>query len=161
SAGSEFLYAGETAIVFDAIPQAAASGGGSVECVGGAGTTTLDGTGSRDRDSSPGTADDIAPYRWDRAFGTTGAGVLGSGAARAVALPLGTHALTLLVTDQMGASATATVSVSVVDTEAPTLSVLADPGVLWPPNHELRTVRAGFAAQDRCDAAVRVELVSV
>jgi hypothetical protein len=41
------------------------------------------------------------------------------------------------------------------------LSVLTDPSVLWPPNHDLVPVEARFVAQDACGAGVRVELVSV
>ncbi|HKQ97816.1 MAG TPA: S8 family serine peptidase [Candidatus Polarisedimenticolia bacterium] len=245
-AASDFVYSGEAALLFDALPVAAASGGGTFECVGGGGATTLDGAGSTDRDSSPGTSDDIASYRWYEGFGTTAERLLGSGATLPVALPVGTHVLTLLVTDHLGASATAALTVAVVDTappsidcpqtpriaecagaggayvvlsasahdacdgaipatndrttgggdasgsyplgattvsfraadaaghpasctsqvevvdtELPSLSVLADPGVLWPPNHELRTMQTTLAAQDRCGAGVRVELVSV
>ena len=148
-------------VVSNAAPTAVATGGGVVECVDGGGTVSLDGSLSTDPDSTPGTADDIATYQWYEGYGTTAQRLLGSETTLAITLPPGAHALTLLVTDRAGASATATLTATVADTQAPTLSVIAEPAILWPANHELRTVHVQIAAQDRCDATVRVELVSV
>jgi len=47
------------------------------------------------------------------------------------------------------------------DTEAPTVTVTASPGVLWPPNHTYRTVVATVAATDNVDPSVVPALVSV
>jgi hypothetical protein len=249
-AALSLTYGGETSLILDlgAKPHAVASAAAVVECdrLGGA-NVTLDGRGSSDPDSSPGTQDDIASYDWLEDYGQPTEHALGSGALLNVLLPLGTHTLTLKVTDRGGAIDTASVgvevrdttppvlncpesvpavectgaggsyvglsatahdlcggtvtitndhtpgggdasgpfllgttsvlftakdarghqatcssSVTVQDTKPPTLSVLADPAVLWPPNHELVPVQTTWQTGDVCDPdGVRVELVSV
>jgi hypothetical protein len=74
---------------------------------------------------------------------------------------LGTTSVVFTARDGEGHTSTCTTQVTVRDTQPPTLSVLADPPVLWPPNHDLVPVETRFAAQDTCDPAVRVELLSV
>lgn len=75
---------------------------------------------------------------------------------------LGTTSVVFTATDDLGHTATCTTQVTVQDTRPPTLSVLADPSVLWPPNHDLVPVETTFAAQDVCDnSTVRVELVAI
>ena len=86
----------------------------------------------------------------------TGEGLDASGA-----FPLGTTSVAFTARDPEGHAATCTTQVTVRDTRAPTLSVLADPSVLWPANHDLVPVDVQFTAQDSCGAGVRVELVSV
>ena len=83
------------------------------------------------------------------------------GADASGAYPLGATGVVFSADDGRGNSATCTTAVSVVDTQPPTLSVLTDPGSLWPPNHEVVPVNVQLAAQDACGAGVRVELVSV
>jgi hypothetical protein len=78
-----------------------------------------------------------------------------------VTLPLGENTLTLKVEDTHGQNATDTVRVAVRDTVAPTLAVVANPAVLWPPNHEMVPVGITAQVQDVCDPAPRVTLVSV
>jgi hypothetical protein len=145
------------------IAAAAAGSGGLAECEGPSGAmVTLDGSGSSDPDSTPGTQDDLASYGWFEHYGEPGEVLLGTGASLNVTLPLGPHSITLRVTDVAGESDTDTVEVTVRDTQPPTLGVLAEPSVLWPPNHDLVAVETSFIAQDLCDSsAVRVELVSV
>jgi hypothetical protein len=121
-ATSDFLYQGEQWLVFNGPPTAVLSGGGSVECLGGAGAVTLDGSASSDPDSTPGTHDDIAAYDWYEDFGAASERRLGSGPTLAVTLPLGPHAITLRVTDRDGAASTATQVVSVLDTQPPTVA---------------------------------------
>jgi len=225
---------------------AAGASGGLAECEGPSGAmVTLDGSGSSDPDSTPGTQDNIASYEWFEHYGEPGEVLLGTGASLNVTLPLGPHSITLRVTDVAGESDTdtvevtvrdstapalvcptvllaecagpsgamvsvvasasdvcgglvivnsrnaggadasgaypfgstnvtftatdassnqsqCTVAVQVRDTQPPTLSVLTEPSVLWPPNHDLVPVGTSFIAQDLCDSsAVRVELVSV
>jgi hypothetical protein len=75
---------------------------------------------------------------------------------------LGTTQVQFTARDARGNTATCSSSVTVRDTQPPTLNVLADPGVLWPPNHELVPVTAEWQTGDVCDPdGVRVELVSV
>lgn len=46
------------------------------------------------------------------------------------------------------------------DTTAPTLSVTADPNVLWPPNHKYKTVQASSSVSDDADPDPVVTFVS-
>ncbi len=75
---------------------------------------TLDGSGSSNPDSDPLT------FTWTGLFGTV------SGPNPTVALPLGTHTITLTVDDGHGGTATDTVVVRVVDTTPPVLTLPAD-----------------------------------
>ena len=54
--------------------------------------------------------------------------------------PLGSTEVTLTVTDDKGASAQCTATVTVEDVTAPTLSVSSTPITLWPPNHKYATI---------------------
>jgi hypothetical protein len=68
-------------------------------------------------------------------------------------LSLGVHAVTLVVTDAGGLTATDDLLVSVADTTPPTLLVALDPPVLWPPNHRMVQVTATVTAIDACGPA--------
>jgi uncharacterized repeat protein (TIGR03803 family) len=71
--------------------------------------------------------------------------------------PLGKTAVTLTVTDNHGASASCTATVTVVDTSPPTINdVAVTPNVLWPPNHKMVGVTVNYAAADDCGAASNV-----
>jgi len=107
-------------------PQAIVSVDPRVECDrSGGGLVALDGSGSTDPDSTPGTNDDIASFAWFENYGLSSQTSLGSGATLSVTLPLGAHAITLKVTDKSGESSTATTTVSVVDTTPPVLDCVA------------------------------------
>jgi hypothetical protein len=122
TAAQDFLYQGEQWMVFDAAPAASATGGGTIECTSSeAGEVMLDGTGSTDPDSTPGTVDHITSYEWYEDLGAPGRHLLGTGAMLSVTLPRGSHALTLKVTDRAGQSSTASIVVNVVDTTPPIL----------------------------------------
>jgi hypothetical protein len=133
-----------------------------VECSGpSGGQVSLDGSGSTDPDSTPGTQDDIASYTWYEDYGTQAQRLLGSGATLSVALPLGSHAITLVVTDLEGATGSASTTVTVADTLPPSLSLFVNPSSLWPANHTLVPVHVTWTAQDLCDPDMRLELAAV
>ena len=71
-------------------------------------------------------------------------------------MSLGTHHLTLPVTDSVGNTDLDDVLVTVADTSPPVLSVAGDPGLLWPPNHSLVPVSVGWQVSDLCDPAPSV-----
>jgi photosystem II stability/assembly factor-like uncharacterized protein len=100
---------------------AADAGADTVEqCSGPDGATVvLDGTGSTDPDSTPGTSDDIVLFEWFEDYGLPSEMFLGSGAIVSVVLPVGDHDLTLRVTDTLGLTSVDGLLVSVVDTAGP------------------------------------------
>jgi hypothetical protein len=80
--------------------------------------------------------------------------------------PLGTTTVTLTVTHTdpitlAQVSDIDTVDVTVSDTTPPALVVLADPMVLWPPNHKLHEVEAHVMVTDVCDPDPDVVLTSL
>jgi hypothetical protein len=142
-------------------PTAAAGVDAQVECESPAGgAVTLDGSGSTDPNSTPGTNDDIVLFEWFEDFGLESETLLGTGEILTVSLPLGTHAVTLRATDSFGGTSTDDVQVVVADTTAPGLVVSPVPDTLWPPNHNLVAVEVLVEATDAC-GAVAVALVSV
>jgi hypothetical protein len=80
--------------------------------------------------------------------------------------PLGTTTVTLTVTHTnpitlVQTSGIDTVDITVSDTTPPALVVLADPIVLWPPNHKLHEVQAHVMVTDVCDPDPDVVLTSL
>ena len=98
---------------------------------------TLDGNGSADPDSTPGTNDGIVSFEW-----FSGEEMVGAGETLEVTLPIGTHKFTLVVTDSAGETSADLVVVKVYDAVPPTV-VAADASVAWPPNHKYVTVGLG------------------
>ena len=131
------------------------------ECAAVAGATVvLDGSGSADPSSTPGTRDDIVQFEWFEDFGLSGEALLGSGEILSVNLTLGVHAITLRVTDSLGQTALDGLLVTIQDTMPPQISVDLSRGVLWPPNHRMIGIDASVSVEDVC-GAVSVELESV
>lgn len=163
SAESPFAYSGETRLVFagqNRPPRASIAVPASVECTAPAGAAVLlDGSGSTDADTPAGVADPLK-YEWleDRVGSLI---PLGVGRVLTVTLPLGPHLIALRVTDPQGASDTAEAGVTVRDTTAPTVTLAADRSVLWPPNHRMVPVHVDWRAEDRCDPAPAITLISV
>ena len=154
--GSAYVYTVNQPPVADAGPDTV------VECTSAAGTTVhLDGSGSTDPDSTPGTNDDIVSFRWFEDFGLPTQTLLGVGETLDVVLPHGVHTITLEVTDSAGHTDTDEVVVSIVDTEPPEASLTLTPNVLWPPNHKLATIVATLTVSDECDPDPSVTLVSI
>jgi hypothetical protein len=162
SADKEFLYQGEsTMLIGPGTPRASICAlPGSVDCtMPSAGVVgMLDGTCSQDG----GLGDPIVRYEWFRDFGLPTEVSLSEGPAlHDVTLPLGANAIALRVTDSAGQTDTAETTIPVVDGDPPTLSVIASPPQLWPPNHRLVPVVVTLMADDLCDPAPSVALLSV
>ena len=132
-------------------PEADAGADQTVECTSSAGAdVTLDGSSSSDPDSTPGTNDDIVQFEWFENFGQASETLLGEGEVLGVALSLGSHAITLRVTDSFGEIDTDEVVADIVDTTAPTISASLDPTTLWPPNHRMMWIDATVSSSDAC-----------
>lgn len=132
----------------------AANAGATVtaECTGPGGTNvTLDGSASSDPDG------DALSYEWRNAASA----VVGTAAVVTITVPLGSHSFTLKVSDGFGGVDSDTLTVNVVDTTAPTVTVTLTPNRLWPPNHRLVQVSATVAAGDACAGALPVVLHSI
>jgi hypothetical protein len=135
----------------NAPPVAVASAPSPIECTSPSGAfVTLDGSGSTDADSTAGTNDDIVSFEWFEDFGLSSEVALGTGQTLGVQMALGTHVITLRVTDTHDASSTSTIQVVVEDTTPPTISMSFDPQTLWPPNHAMVNVNAVVTASDVC-----------
>ena len=131
------------------------------ECASSAGNPfVLDGSGSTDPGSTPGSNDDIVLFEWIKDYGLPGESLLGIGELLQVTLPLGHHAVTLRVTDNFGETDTDELAITVVDTTAPRVLVELSPKVLWPPNHHLVQVVAATSVSDECSEPMAM-LVSV
>jgi hypothetical protein len=133
-----------------------------VECSAPALTpVTLDGTASSDPDAG----DAITYYQWFLAQGGEDGEGRGNEAQQAVALPLGRSDFFLHVYDQDLSAAQTAVSVDVVDTTPPSLSLSPSELCLWAPNHRRVRFRLlsdiSVAASDVCDASTEVSILSV
>jgi len=136
-------------------PTAVVSAAARVECTAPAGANVLlDGSASSDPDSATGTADDIVAWDWFEDFALSTERPLGSGPVLTVTLAVGTHTVTLRVTDKAGLTSTAEVAVVVVDTVPPTLSPALAPLRLWPPNHRMVSINHSVSLTDACGAGV-------
>jgi len=123
------------------------------------GSVTLDGSASSDPDSDPGTNEDIVTFEWFENFGAAGQTLLGTAETlTGVSLAMGTHALTLRVTDRAGLSDTDDVAITVADGVPPTLSAGAAPSVLSPVHHQLVPVHVTVSTADACGPATFVLL---
>jgi hypothetical protein len=83
------------------------------------------------------------------------------GADASGSYPLGTTNVTFTAVDGSGNTASCMMSVTVVDTTAPALTVTPVPNALWPPNHRMVDVTYNVVAIDACDPNPAVTLVSV
>ena len=132
-------------------PVASAGADAQAECSSPSGASiVLDGSGSSDPDSTPGTQDDIVSFAWFEDFGLTSARSLGTGATLAVTLPVGSHLITLQITDKTGAMGSDAVVVEVIDTTPPAIALALTPATAWPPNHRMVNVEASVVATDAC-----------
>jgi len=74
---------------------------------------------------------------------------------------LGEHIVTLNATDEAGNTGSDDVTVTVIDTTPPELTVIASPRALWPPNHKYVKVKINVTAFDICDSSPNVTFVSI
>jgi hypothetical protein len=113
-----------------------------------AASVTLNGSGT-DPDGDPLT------FVWSGPFGSV------TGTTAIVSLPVGTHQITLTVSDGNGGQAFDTVLVTVRDTTPPTISsVTANPSVVNKTTHEMVPVTITVSASDGC-GGVTCRIVSV
>jgi len=122
-------------------PTADAGDDQTVECP----TVTLDGSGSSDPDSTPGTNDDIVKFEW-----FVDETKIADGEMVEVELPVGTTVVTLTVTDRAGATDSDDTTVMLQDTTPPMVTLRMSPNELWPPNHKLHDIEAVLDIRD-CD----------
>ena len=126
----------------NSVPVANAGPDQTVEC---STLTHLDGNSSTDNDN------DALTYEW-----RNGETVLGNSAVLDVLLPLGTHTLTLVVTDIHDASDDDTVTITVVDTTAPTVACPANQSL--PAGVDCQALVPDFAAaafaSDSCSSVL-------
>jgi hypothetical protein len=67
--------------------------------------------------------------------------------------PVGTTTITWTASDGAGNTSTATQTVTVRDTQAPSVAgVAASPASMWPPNHSMQNVTVSYNASDACGA---------
>jgi DNA-binding beta-propeller fold protein YncE len=131
-----------------ASPTANAGGDQTVECAGATTPVNLDGSAST---AGSGT---INSYSW-----AEGATPLGTGAMLSVNLPVGTHTITLSVTDTGGGSDTDDVFVTVQDTSAPVISCPSNVVVSLPMNSTATSMTVNYpavTAMDSCSSSVTV-----
>jgi len=68
---------------------------------------------------------------------------------------------TWTATDADGNDNSCVQTIEVVDTTEPTLGVVLDPDVLWPPNHKLWDITATITVDDNCDSDPDITLDSI
>ncbi len=123
------------------------------ECAGPTTDVVLDGTCSSDPENG-----DLT-YAWSSA---TCSFDDASSPMPTASCPLGSHVISLVVTDPTGLSSDPDEAMVIIeDTTPPTIDVAVSPDELWPPNHKLVTVIATIDARDVCDPDPQVTLISV
>ena len=76
-------------------------------------------------------------------------------------LPLGQTIVTFTATDAHGNTSSCQATVTVLDTEAPTITASVTPVELWPANHKMVTIEATVLVTDECDPNPTFVLTSI
>jgi len=119
-----------------------------VECTGQDGAmVTLDGSAS----------ERAKCYEWSFKD-SSGDTMVIEGETVSLTLPLGSHEITLKVTDVFNREHSDMVTVDVLDTTGPVLTVSLDPNLLWPPNHKFVDITATVEAMDLCGTVESIVL---
>ncbi len=141
-------------------PEADAGNDQQLSCTSPSGAAvSLDGSGSTDTDSTPGTNDDIVQFDWLVDYPGTSCNFLGTGETLLTSLPVGDNAVSLLVRDTDGHAAVDVTIVSVTDSSPPTISLDSiSETTLWPPDHRLIDVQTALSTGDDCSATAPVLL---
>ena len=138
-------------------PLAAIAAPDTIECsIPGGAEVVLDGSGS----AAQGRAT-LVQLTWILNAGQPGERVLGSGAVVPAMLPLGDNPITLRITDSRGGTSTAEKLITVRDSTPPSLTLMADQTVLWPPNHRMVAIHVAWQSSDVCDPQATPRLFAV
>jgi hypothetical protein len=113
-------------------------------------SVTLDGSGSTDSDSTTGTNDDIVSFNWFE-----GTIPLGSGETIPYTFPLGSHTVTLVVTDSSGETDSDETMIIVEDTTPPVITLNSDATITLECGIDVYE-ELGATASDICDPIVSV-----
>lgn len=119
-------------------------------CQGGAATASLDGSASTDIDGT------ITSYQW-----SLGTAMFATGVIASRSFALGSHDVTLQVTDNDGGKDFDVTRVLVEDEDPPSIDFVISSPEIWPPNHQMVRVASGIAAMDACDQAVALGVTVV
>ncbi|MBW2663014.1 MAG: hypothetical protein JRD93_13715 [Deltaproteobacteria bacterium] len=114
----------------------------------------LDGSGSSDPDGG-------TPLSYTWTWSIDGISQSASGMSPTIELPLGIHTITLVVDNGTMSSEPDIIIITVIDSTSPSISVVATPDMLWPPNHKMKSVTMVVTIEDNCDPAPEVVLTSV
>jgi hypothetical protein len=102
--------------------------------------------------TDPGVCSAVVDYAAPTASDNCGVTV-GTDVASGSIFPQGTTTVHATATDPEGHVAHCAFDVTVNDTEPPAITVILDPAVLWPPNHQMIPVTASLSLSDNCGAA--------
>jgi len=100
--------------------------------------------------NEPGVCSAVVAYPAPTATDNCGAVVPSTDVASGSTFPVGDTTVHATVTDGAGHTSTCSFKVTVADTEFPVVAVSLDPGLLWPPNHQMVPVTAVVTATDNC-----------
>jgi hypothetical protein len=149
TAAYDYCVFGDCPPVADAGPDRTVQAG--TDCMA---SVTLDGSGSFDPEGSP-----LTSYIWT--WSLDGNPFSATGVTPTIQLPLGTHTITLVVSDGIMSSEPDTINITVVDSTSPNINVSVAPNTLWSPNHKMEPVTANVSVSDNCDPSPDIVLISV